>query len=63
LPYETWEDRRRPVRIRYPIHIDTLLGGGVSPTVRLQRSLRDNTKVTPLDRAVAGVYGSGCFRI
>jgi membrane-associated phospholipid phosphatase len=57
-PYETWEDRRRPVRVRYPIHIDSLLGGGVPPTVRLQRCLRDNTKVTPLDRAIAGVYGS-----
>jgi membrane-associated phospholipid phosphatase len=58
LPYETRGKRRRPVYIRYPIYVDSLLGGGVPPTVRLQRSLRDHTKVTPLDRAVAGVYGS-----
>jgi membrane-associated phospholipid phosphatase len=58
LPYETRGNRRRPMHIRYPIRIDSLLGGGVPPTVRLQRSLRDQTKVTPLDRAVAGVYGS-----
>ncbi|MDQ4102766.1 MAG: phosphatase PAP2 family protein, partial [Actinomycetota bacterium] len=58
LPYETRGNRRRPVYICYPIRIDSLLGGGVPPTVRLQRSLREHTKVTPLDRAVAGIYGS-----
>ena len=58
LPYETRENSRRPVYIRYPIHLDSLLGGGVAPTVRLQRFLRDRTRVTPLDRVVAGVYGS-----
>lgn len=58
LPYETLGNSRRRVHIRYPIHIDSLLGGGVPPTVRLQRCLRDHTKVTPLDRAVVGVYGS-----
>ena len=58
LPYEMREDSSRSVYIRYPIKIDSLLGGGVPPTVRLQRFLRDRTKVTPLDRVVAGVYGS-----
>ena len=58
LPYEMRGNRRRPVHVHYPIHIDSLLGGGVPPTVRLQRSLRDDTKVIPLDRVVAGVYSS-----
>jgi membrane-associated phospholipid phosphatase len=56
LPYET--QRQRPVHVRYPIRIDSLLGGGVPPTVRLQRALRNPTAVTPLDRAVAGIYAS-----
>ena len=47
-----------PAGLGLVIRIDSLLGGGVPPTVRLQRALRDRTRVTPLDRAVAGVYGS-----
>lgn len=58
LPYETLDKSKRRVHFRYPIQIDSLFGGGVPPTARLQRSLRDHTRVTPLDRAVAGVYGS-----
>jgi membrane-associated phospholipid phosphatase len=58
LPYENRREVGRPVYVRYPIRIDSLLGGGVPATVRLQRALRDRTRVTPLDRAVAGVYGS-----
>jgi membrane-associated phospholipid phosphatase len=58
LPYEARKKTQRPVHVRYPIRIDSLLGGGVPPTVRLQRALRDPTTVTPLDRAVAGIYAS-----
>lgn len=58
LPYQMRGNSRRAVYIRYPINIDSLLGGGVPPTLRLQRWLRDPTKVTPLDRAVAGLYAS-----
>jgi membrane-associated phospholipid phosphatase len=59
----TWESpreiqRQRSVCVRYPIWIDSLLGGGVPPTVRLQRALRDPVTVTPLDRAVTGIYAS-----
>jgi membrane-associated phospholipid phosphatase len=58
LPYENREKTQQPVHVRYPIRIDSLLGGGVPPTVRLQRALRNPTTVTPLDRAVAGIYAS-----
>ena len=58
LPYEARKKTQRPVHVRYPIRIDSLLGGGVPPTVRLQRALRGPTTVTPLDRAVAGIYTS-----
>jgi membrane-associated phospholipid phosphatase len=58
LPFETRAKARRSVHVRYPIRIDSLLCGGVPPTVRLQRALRDPTRVTPLDRAVAGIYVS-----
>jgi hypothetical protein len=61
LPYENQKKTGRPVHVRYPILIDSLLGGGVPPTVRLQRALRDRTKVSPLDRAVAGAYASWFF--
>jgi membrane-associated phospholipid phosphatase len=44
------------VHIRYPIRLDSLLGGGVPPTLRLQRYLRDPTRVNGLDKAVAGIY-------
>lgn len=58
LPYETRVTARRSLHVHYPIRIDSLLCGGVPPTVRLQRALRDPTRVTPLDRAVAGIYVS-----
>jgi membrane-associated phospholipid phosphatase len=58
LPYETWRKARKPVYVRYPIQIDSLLGGGVPPTLRLQRALRHPPTVIPLDRAVAVIYAS-----
>jgi membrane-associated phospholipid phosphatase len=58
LPYETRDKVGRRVLVRYPIRIDSVLCGGVPPTVRLQRALRDRTKVTSLDRIVAGIYAS-----
>jgi membrane-associated phospholipid phosphatase len=58
LPYEAREKTQRTVYVRYPIQIDSLLGGGLPPTVRLQRALRNPVTVTPLDRAVTGIYAS-----
>jgi membrane-associated phospholipid phosphatase len=58
LPYEQPEQLRARLRIDYPIHIDTILGLGVPPTVRLQRALRHPPRITALDRAVTAAYGS-----
>lgn len=58
LPYEQPEKLRRRLRLRYPIRIDTVLGLGVPPTLRLQRALRDPARVSGLDRAVTLAYGS-----
>jgi membrane-associated phospholipid phosphatase len=51
LPYDEPEKLRRRLRIEYPIRIDTVMGLGVPPTLRLQRALRDPPRVTALDRA------------
>jgi membrane-associated phospholipid phosphatase len=58
LPYEQPEKLRRRLRIRYPVRIDSVLGVGVPPTLRLQRALRDPPRVTALDRAVTLAYAS-----
>lgn len=58
LPYEQPERLRRRLRVRYPIRIDSAIGFGVPPTLRLQRALRDPPRVTGLDRAVTLAYGS-----
>lgn len=58
LPYEDPEKLRRRLRIEYPIRIDSVLGLGAPPTLRLQRALRDPSRVTALDRAVTLAYGS-----
>lgn len=58
LPYEQPEKLRRRLRIDYPIRIDSVLGLGVPPTLRLHRGRRDPERVTALDRAVTVAYGS-----
>jgi membrane-associated phospholipid phosphatase len=58
LPYEQPEKLRRRLHIHYPIRIDSVLGLGAPPTLRLQRALRDPPRVTVLDRAVTLAYGS-----
>lgn len=58
LPYEQPEKLRRRLRIHYPIRVDSLIGLGVPPTLRLQRALRDPPRVNALDRAVTVAYGS-----
>jgi membrane-associated phospholipid phosphatase len=39
MPYDDPEALGRRVRIAYPVHADRLLGGGTTPTLRLQRAL------------------------
>lgn len=58
LPYDRPEKLRERLRIDYPIRIDSRLGLGVPPTLRLQRALRDPPRVTRLDQVVTVIYGS-----
>ncbi len=58
LPYDNPEKLRQRLHVDYPIRIDSLIGGGVPPTLRLQRALRDPTRVTALDKVVTVIYGS-----
>jgi membrane-associated phospholipid phosphatase len=58
LPADDERTHRRRLRIDYPIRADSALGGGIPPTLRLQRALRDDDDVSALDVAVCLVYGS-----
>ncbi len=58
LPYERTDRLRRRLRVAYPVRIDTLLGLGTPPTLRLQRAFRHPPRVTLLDRAVTLAYAS-----
>ena len=58
LPYDDPERLKRRLQVRYAVRIDRVLGGGQPPTLRLQRALRNPTRVTTLDKAVTMIYGS-----
>jgi len=58
LPYDDPEQLEARLHVRYPIRIDSLLGGGAPPGLRLQRALRVPGEVSLLDRAAAVAYGS-----
>ena len=58
LPYEQPEALRERLRVTYPIRIDSLLGLGTPPTVRLQRRFRKSATVSGLDRLVTLLYAS-----
>jgi membrane-associated phospholipid phosphatase len=58
IPFDDPEKLRRRLHVDYPISIDRFLGGGVTPTQRLQRLLRTPGRVSLLDKAVTLVYGS-----
>jgi membrane-associated phospholipid phosphatase len=58
IPFDDAEKLRRRLHVDYPIRIDRFLGGGVTPTQRLQRLLRRSGRVSLLDKAVTLVYGS-----
>ncbi len=58
LPYDNPEELRERLHVDYPIRADSLIGGGIPPTLRLQRALREPGRVTALDRAVTVIYGS-----
>jgi membrane-associated phospholipid phosphatase len=58
LPADDERTHRRRLHIDYPIRIDSALGGGMPPSQRLQRRLRGEGTVSPLDVAISIVYGS-----
>ena len=58
LPFDDSEKLRARLHVDYPIKIDRLLGGGVTPTQRLQRALRTSGEVSLFDKVVVLVYGS-----
>jgi len=58
LPYDRPESLRKRLQVDYPIRLDSLIGAGVPPTLRLQRALRDPPRVSSIDRAVTAIYGS-----
>ncbi|MEA2372005.1 MAG: hypothetical protein QOH12_2399 [Solirubrobacteraceae bacterium] len=57
-PYDYPEKLRKRLRVDYAVAIDSFLGFGVAPTLRLQRALRDPPRVTAIDRLVTLTYAS-----
>ena len=49
------------LRVRYPISVDRVIGGGEMPTVRLQRTLGRQGRVLPHDTFLSAVHWSWFF--
>jgi membrane-associated phospholipid phosphatase len=60
VPYDDPERLRRRLRIRYPISLDRVLGGGELPGIRLQRSLGKGP-VGALDRFLSMAHWGWFF--
>jgi membrane-associated phospholipid phosphatase len=58
MPADDTREQRRRLRLDYPIRLDSLIGAGVPPGLRLQRALVDSERVSLLDKAVTLIYGS-----
>jgi membrane-associated phospholipid phosphatase len=56
MPHDDAEALLRRVRVDYPIRADRVLGGGETPTVRLQRALGRPGRVHPHDTLLSGVH-------
>ena len=56
IPYDKPEKLEPRLKVRYPIRIDSVIGGGAPPGARLQRALRRPPDLTALDKALTGVY-------
>ncbi len=56
IPYDDPERLRARLRIRYPVRIDRLLGGGRLPNTRLQQALATRGGVGRLDRSLSWVH-------
>jgi membrane-associated phospholipid phosphatase len=58
LPYDDPQWLRKRLLVDAPIRFDTFVGGGVPPTLRLQRALRTHGEVSALDKVVTVIYAS-----
>jgi membrane-associated phospholipid phosphatase len=58
MPADDTASQRRRLRLDYPLRLDSLIGGGVPPGLRLQRALSDPERSTLFDKAVTVVYGT-----
>ncbi len=56
IPYDRPDKLRRRLRVRSNVRLDSLLGGGTPPTLRLQRALRDPPRLTLLDVVLTAAY-------
>jgi membrane-associated phospholipid phosphatase len=56
IPYDKPEKIEPRLRIDYPIRLDSFLGRGSPPGVRLQRALRDPPRTSPLDVGLTGLH-------
>jgi PAP2 superfamily len=61
MPNDDPDALRARVRVRYPIRIDTALGLGVPPTIRLQRALGRYGEVRAHDKFLSSVHWSWFF--
>jgi len=58
MPDDDPEVLLRRLRVQYPIRIDTALGLGTAPTVRLQRALGRPGRIRPHDLGLSAVHWS-----
>jgi membrane-associated phospholipid phosphatase len=56
IPYDKPEKLEPRLRIDYPIRLDSFLGRGVPPGVRLQRALREPPRVSALDVGMTALH-------
>ncbi len=56
IPYDKPEKLEPRLRIDYPIRLDSFLGAGAPPGVRLQRTLRDPPRLAALDVGLTGLH-------
>jgi membrane-associated phospholipid phosphatase len=61
MPNDDPEKLLARLRVKYPIKGDRVIGGGTTPTVRLQRALGRPGEVRPHDLALAWVHWSWFF--
>jgi membrane-associated phospholipid phosphatase len=61
MPNDDPDALRARVRVRYPIRVDTALGLGVPPSIRLQRALGRHGEVRAHDKFLSAVHWSWFF--